>query len=471
MTVAIAIDRPEARERTRWRTPKPASGALRHPSLADIAHIPGKRGLPFLGVMPEVVLDPLGFSQRMVARHGPVYRFHALGKWHLHFVGAEANELILFDEQGIFSAEAGWGPLIAPLFPGALLVKDGAEHRSGRRLLGEAFKQAELSGYQRIFKHDIERRIDSWIRRPAIDPYLESRELTFHIAASTFLGVPLEEEAHVAIRSFAAMMGGLLTLVSNPKLSPVRQRGFVGKARLEKILTRLVAEKRAAPGSDFLSRIALLEDERGRLPVQEICDTFLFLMSAAHDTMASAITSLTYYLARYPEWRAELRREIEEAGIEDSLEAATAKLPVQDMFYKETLRLNNPAPVIWRRAVKPFSIHGIDVPAGTMAGANLMMTHRLPDLWPDPLRFDPLRFTPEAEKARSRFAHVPFGAGVHKCLGMHFSQQQAKIYMTHLLLHAELELRDDRPPVWYHWPNCRPRKPLSVAVRPRCRGR
>ncbi|HEX8525576.1 cytochrome P450, partial [Allosphingosinicella sp.] len=445
-------------------------GALRHPRLADIAHIPGKRGLPLIGVMPEVILDPLAFSQRMVAKHGLVYRFHALGKWHLHFVGAEANERILFDEQGIFSAEAGWGPLIAPLFPGALLVKDGAEHRSRRRLLGEAFKQAELSGYQRIFARDIDRRVESWSDR-TIDPYVEARALTFHIAASTFLGVPLEEEANVAIRSFAAMMGGLLTLVSNPRLSIVRRRGFAGKARLERILTRLIEEKRAAPGSDFLSRIALLEDERGLLPVQEINDSFIFLLSAAHDTMASAITSLTYFLAAHPRWAAELRSEIEEAGIGDPLEAATARLPLQDMFYKETLRLNNPAPVIWRRAVKPFSIHGYDIPAGTMTGTNLMMTHRLPDLWPDPLRFDPLRFEPEAEKARSRFAHVPFGAGVHKCLGMHFSQQQARIYMTHLLLNADLELADRRPPVWYHWPNCRPKRSLSVGVRPRYPGR
>jgi cytochrome P450 len=460
----------ETRQRTRWRTPEPEAGALRHPTLAEIRHVPGKRGLPLIGVMPEVILDPLAFSDRMVAKHGPVYRFHALGKWHLHFVGAEANERILFDEHGIFSAEAGWGPLIAPLFPGALLVKDGAEHRSRRRLLGEAFKQAELSGYQRIFARDIERRVESWQGR-TIDPYVEARALTFHIAASTFLGVPLEEEAHVAIHSFAAMMGGLLTLVSNPKLSLVRRRGFAGKARLEKILSRLIEEKRASPGSDFLSRIALLEDEDGLLPVQAIADSFIFLLSAAHDTMASAITSLTYYLASHPGWAAAMREELAAAGIDDFREAATATLPLLDMFYKETLRLNNPAPVIWRRAVKDFSIHGLDIPAGTMTGCNLMMTHRLDGLWHDPLRFDPLRFTPEAESRRSRFAYVPFGAGVHKCLGMHFSQQQSKMFLAHLLLHAELECRDRRPPSWYHWPNCRPRRSLSVAVRPRCRGK
>jgi len=167
----------------RWSSP--GAETLRHPRLADIAHIPGKRGLPVVGVMPEVILDPLAFSERMTRRYGPVYRFHALGKWHLHLTGPEANEMLLFDPDSIFSAEGGWGPLVGPLFPGALLVRDGAEHRSGRRMLGEAFRQAELGGYQRIFAGDIDARVGAWAGRE-VDPYAEAKALTFRIAASTF---------------------------------------------------------------------------------------------------------------------------------------------------------------------------------------------------------------------------------------------------------------------------------------------
>jgi cytochrome P450 len=105
-----------------------------------------------------------------------------------------------------------------------------------------------------------------------------------------------------------------------------------------------------------------------------------------------------------------------------------------------------------------------------MVGANLMMSHRLPDLWPDPERFDPRRFTAEAEKARGRFAFIPFGAGVHKCIGMHFAQQQARIFAAMLLRASDLGLADDRPVRWYQWPNARPKTPFHVTLDRRCRG-
>jgi cytochrome P450 len=455
---------PPIAEKTRWQPLAREIGRLHHPTSAEIAHIPGKRGLPLVGIMPEALIDPLGFSQRMVANYGPIYRFHAFGQWHVHLTGPEANELVLFDESGIFSAKEGWGQLIEPLFPGALLIKDGPEHRVDRRLMGEAFKQAQLTGYQEIFAHDIKGSVESWVGR-RIAPYPEIRKLTFRIAASTFLGVPLDREARLAIRSLGLMIRSLLALGKSPMPSLARTRGHFAKARLELILRRLIAEKRERPGTDFLSRMANLRDEDGKLLAPaRICDSFTFLLSAAHDTLASSLTSLIYYLAAHPEWTAILRDELDESGIADPTDTATASLPAIDMFYKETLRLNGPAPVVWRRAVRDFSIYGHCVPAGTMCGANLMMAHRLPSLWADPSRFDPTRFSPEAERARSRFAYIPFGAGVHKCLGMHFAQQQARIFVAFLLQSVDLRLSGTRPVRWYQWPNCRPRGPFHLDV-------
>ncbi len=452
------------RETRRWQAVIDGPVPLRHPSGAALAHLPGRRGLPLIGVMPEILKDPLGFSRRMTAQHGRVYRFHAFGHWHLHVTGPEANETVLFDEAGLFSAREGWGQLIEPLFPGALLIKDGPEHRADRRLMGEAFKQAELSGYQEIFVRDIALSLDGWTGG-TIDTYAEIRKLTFRIAASTFLGVPLDEEAEVAIALLQNMIASLLAMVKSPVPSLVRMKGRIARQRLELILGRLIAEKRAAPGEDFLSRVAQLRDENGALlPVARICESFAFLLSAAHDTLASSLTSLTYQLAANPGWADALRLELDSVGIGDPLEAARAPLPLMDMVYKEALRLNGPAPVVWRRAARPFTVEGLRIPEGMMVGANLMMSHRLPDLWPNPEAFDPTRFTAEAEQARGRFAFIPFGAGVHKCLGMHFARQQARIFAAMLLRTADLRLASDAPVLWYQWPNARPRTPFRLAL-------
>jgi cytochrome P450 len=453
---------------TRWRIDDDVFEKTGKPGRRELSHIPGKRGLPFFGILPEAVMDPLAFAERLYAKHGPVYRFYALGSWNVQIVGPEANELVLFDKTSTFSAHGGWGPVIEPFFPGALLIQDGERHRANRRLLGEAFKQQKLAGYQRIFDRDIDQAIQSWSGR-TFDVYDEVKRLTLRIAASTFLGIDMDAAADKALRSFSDMMGALLAINQNKWLSPVAYRGFKGKAHLERYILDLVAQKRTAPGDDMLSRVCQVGEEEGDpLTDEEIYDSIIFLLAAAHDTLASAFTSAIYFLAKHRDWAERLRQEVEEAGIVDPVDAGTANLPLLDMFFKEVMRLNPPAPIVWRRAVRPFSIYGYDIPAGTITGINPLLVHRDAKVWDDPLAFDPLRFTPEAEARRHKHAFVPFGSGVHKCLGLHFAQQQARIFLARLLTSADIEVhsRDVR---WYHWPNCRPRGQMlgTATARPR----
>jgi len=450
----------------RWL--RPAADGLRHPRARDLAAVGGRRGLPLVGVMPQVVRDPMRFFERMAARHGPVYRFRAFGTWHVHLVGPEANQLLLFDEANLFSAEQGWGPLMAPLFPGALLIRDGEAHRRHRRLLGGAFRAGELEGYRAIFARDVAARCQGWTGRE-IDVFAEARRLTLDIAASTFLGLSLRAETDQALGWFAQLANGLTAISGDPRLSPTRARALRAKARLEALVAALVERRRGGEGADFLSRLANLRDDTGEpVPTPDLRDAILFLLAAAHETTSSALTSIVHYLAAHPDWAERLRAEALAAGLDSPAEAGTAALPLQDMFCKEALRLNPPSPIVWRRALRDFTFAGRRIPAGTMTGANLMLSHRIESVWPDPSRFDPLRFAPAAERARHRFAFAPFGAGIHKCLGLHFSQQQAKTLLTHLLLHADLRPADPRPPRWYHWPSCRPRGALRVSVRRRC---
>jgi cytochrome P450 len=420
--------------------------------------------------MPEILLDPLAFSQRMVARHGPLFKFHAMGRWHVHAVGAAAHELVLFDKDGNFSAAEGWGPLVAPLLPSSLLTKDGERHRRSRRLLGEAFRQNAMSGYRDIFCETIEQRVSRWHGR-VIDPFAEARLLSFEIAASTFLGLSLDGEAGAALRCFGRVVGGLVSLSYDPRLSLARARGLRAKAKLEAMLAHLVQRKRVAPRADFLSRISLLRTEDDTLlPADEVADIFIALLVAAHDTMSSMLTSCLYFLASEAGWAERLRRELHSKGVERTCQAAEADLPLLDMFCKEAIRLNPPGPVIWRRALRDVILYGRRVPAGTMTGINIMMSHRLEAIWPDAAHFDPLRFSEEMERCRSRFDYVPFGAGIHKCLGMHFAQRQARALVVELLLSAELRAPGPRPR-WYAWPSARPRGRLRVEVYPRCRDR
>ncbi|HEV2747194.1 MAG TPA: cytochrome P450 [Allosphingosinicella sp.] len=441
----------------RWTFERADVDGLPRTTGSDVAHIPGKLGLPFVGIVPEALIDPLRFAERMYERYGPVYRFYGRGNWNVQLIGAEANELVLFDKAGSFSAYGGWGPLVEPFFPGALLVKDGQDHRASRRILGEAFRQDRLSGYQRIFAADIDQAVTGWESGP-VDVYEQVKQLTLRIAASTFLGLPLDRGGGAAVRLYSHMMGALLAVVRSPWLSPVAARGFWSKARLEALMAELIQQKRACLEDDIFSRVCQLTDENGRLlSDREIVDAMIFLLAAAHDTLASAFTSVVVFLATEPRWAEWLREELATVELAEPAEAAMAPLPRQDMFFKEAIRLNAPAPIVWRRTVRDVDIYGYRIPAGTITGVNPLLTHRIPSLWERPKEFDPLRFSPEAEAARHKFAFVPFGGGIHKCLGLHFSMQQARIFMTRLLRCRSIEIETRAGVSWYNWPNCRPR--------------
>src|SRR3990167_5178439 len=103
-------------------------------------HIPGDDGWPVLGTTLKQLADPMGFQKRMVEAYGPVFRTRSFGRRGVNLIGADANELVLFDRDKLFSNEQGWGPVLNLLFPRGLMLMDFEAHRIDRRALSVAFK-------------------------------------------------------------------------------------------------------------------------------------------------------------------------------------------------------------------------------------------------------------------------------------------------------------------------------------------
>jgi cytochrome P450 len=138
---------------------------------------------------------------------------------------------------------------------------------------------------------------------------------------------------------------------------------------------------------------------------------------------------------------------------------------LSEMAFKEALRLKPPVPSMPRRAIRDFSFKGYAIPAGTMIGVNPLFTHHMPDIWPEPEKFDPMRFTDEAQRGRHRFAWVPYGGGAHMCLGLHFAQMQAKCFARHFLQNLSVSLEPGYKPDWQMWPIPKPRDGLRVVLK------
>ena len=231
-------------------------------------------------------------------------------------------------------------------------------------------------------------------------------------------------------------------MIRKPLPGTAMARGVKGRKRIVAYFSEQIPIRRAKGGGDDLfSQLCHATHEDGALlSTQDIVDHMSFLMMAAHDTLTSSLTSFVGELAAHPEWQQKLRDEVSGLGIAtdaptsfDNLEA----MQLTEMAFKEALRLKPPVPSMPRRAIRDFTFKGYAIPAGTMVGINPLFTHHMPEIWPEPEKFDPLRFTDEAQRNRHRFAWVPFGGGAHMCLGLHFAYMQAKCFARHFLQNLE----------------------------------
>ncbi|RYD48746.1 MAG: cytochrome P450 [Sphingomonadales bacterium] len=434
---------------------------------AAIAHIPGDGGPPVIGNTFKMLADPHVFADDMIAKYGKIYRNRAFGGWAVMLVGPEANELVLFDREKIFSSEQGWGPLLDRLFPRGLMLLDFDKHRADRRALSIAFKPEPMRHYMGALNRGIAERVTAWGSGP-MQFYPAIKELSLDLAADSFLGLPWGPEAAKINRAFVDMVAASVTPVRHALPFTPMKRGVDGRAFLIDFFTKEVAKRRAGEGvgQDMFSQFATATNDAGELlPVDEVVDHMIFLMMAAHDTITSSASSLVYYLARNPQWQEKLRDEVlAVTGGRDLNYEDMGKLELTEMAFKEALRLIPPVPSLPRRALKDFTFAGYHIPAGTGVGINVHWTHHSAEYWPEPARFDPMRFTREAEKARHKYAWVPFGGGAHMCLGLHFAYMQVKVLMTQLLSRYRIELAEGANDSWQPWPIPKPRDGLRVEL-------
>ena len=433
-------------------------------------HIPGEDGWPIIGTTLELLADPIGYGIKMRAKYGNVFRNNGFGRRGVTLIGAEANELILFDRDKLFSSEQGWGPVLHLLFPRGLMLIDFDHHRMDRRALSIAFKPGPMRHYADALNRGIAARTEQW-RGQEMLFYPAIKQLTLDLAADSFMGLPLGPEADKINKAFVDMVAASIGVVRKPLPFTAMGRGVAGRKFLVEWFTAETLRRRSeGGGQDMFSQFATATHEDGALmPVDQVVDHMIFLMMAAHDTITSSASSLVWLLAKNPEWQGKLRAEIlavtggpgRPVAYED-----LGKLELTEMAFKEALRLIPPVPSLPRRALRDFTFQGWHIPAGSGVGISTTSVHMMEEHWPDPTKFDPLRFTPEASAARHKYAWVPFGGGAHMCLGLHFAYMQIKLLMAHLLTRYQIELEPGYEPEWQPWPIPKPKDGLKVTFRP-----
>lgn len=179
--------------------------------------------------------------------------------------------------------------------------------------------------------------------------------------------------------------------------------------------------------------------ELDKLSNDEIISQALIFLIAGYETTASSLAFACHVLATNPDVQKKLIQEIDsKCPSEDDLNYETIiNLPYLDMVISETLRLYPPAFFITRQTKCDINLHNICIPNNVMIVFPIYAVHHNPELWPEPEKFIPERFTPEEKAKRHPYSYIPFGGGPRMCIGMKLALLEVKLALAKLLHHVE----------------------------------
>ncbi|MDL5154430.1 cytochrome P450 [Actinomycetospora termitidis] len=414
------------------------------PPGSDLRAVPGDPGAPFVGRSLEFASDMLGFARQRYEQYGPVSWSGAFGRRMVAVLGPDAIGQVLVNKDKYFGNADGWGFFIGPFFRRGVMLLDFEEHRTHRRILQEAFTKARLGEYLDVMTPRISRSLDDWTTGDGVRIYERIKQMTLDIGTEVFVGDELGPRADRVNRAFVDTVHAGVAVVRAPVPGGSWKRGLDGRTVLEDYFTAQIPAKRAGEGRDMFSVLCRARSDEGEtFSDDDVVNHMIFLLMAAHDTSTITLSMMSYLLAKNPEWQEKLREESFALGETGSM-ADLDSLVSLDLAMRETLRMYAPVGQLARITVRDADLQGFHIPAGTLMSLGIHASQRMEPWWDRPDEFDPDRFAPErAEDKSHRFAWMPFGGGVHKCIGLHFGGMEVKAIMHAMLRRFRWSVPDD----------------------------
>ncbi|MEV6953831.1 cytochrome P450 [Streptomyces sp. NPDC051183] len=318
-----------------------------------------------------------------------------------------------------------------------LLIGDGVLAATGeawqrqRRLLQTQFTGRGMRRYEQRITGAARTTAARWAgyarTGQVLDVGEEMRRFALDAIWRSLTGHPLDPATERELAALPTVVAALPSLPADGTAA----RGAVAAelARIDAVAGLAIAAARGGEaGPDGPGLLHVLIEAAGTRPEYTdrlIRDELVTLMVAGHETTATTLTWLHLLLDRNPQ----AREQALAAGAEGSPERRQA---VQALVH-ETLRFYPSAWILPRCAAQDDNLAGYDVEAGTDVLVCPYLTHRDPELWADPGRFDPRRFTTPGGRPGHPGSYLPFGIGPRACLGLQFALRETTVLLEHLL--------------------------------------
>ena len=314
----------------------------------------------------------------------------------------------------------------------AIDALDGPDHTRFRRLLTAAFHGDALRGYEQAIVAITERQVAGW---PVDEPvrFVDlGRVLAREVIAAVVFGVTEPARNARLQRALDRLDQALNSLeLAGRFAAAILLRGrWAPFPRMDAIHNEIaavtlqeIAERRSSPQVervDCLDHFLRRDPEAdGALSDDEIVSAMRVLVIAGWATTANTLAWIAERLARHP---AVLARCHEDAHEE------TGRYLVATV--QETLRMRPPVPVTLRYVARDFDLNGLLLRKGTLIAADIERMHYRPDIYPDARAFRPERFL---EERPGTYTWIPFGGGIHRCIGAGFALTEARLILQTIL--------------------------------------
>jgi cytochrome P450 len=339
-----------------------------------------------------------------------------------------------------------------------LLTSEGAVHLRQRRLMQPAFHRDRIAGYGDLMAGYADRMRNGWTDGATLDIARDMNRLTLSIVGKTLFDVDVESQAAAVGEALTAVMdsfwmmllpfAGVLERLPVPTL----RRARLARGRLDAIIYRMIADRRASgrDHGDLLSMLLAAQDEEDGVGMtdQQVRDESMTIFLAGHETTANALTWTWYLLSGAPDVEATLHAEVDQV-LQGRLPTMRdlASLPCVERVVTESMRLYPPAWIIGRRALNDYPLGDYVAPARSILVMSPYVMQRDPRFYADPERFDPDRWTPAFRTALPKFAYFPFGGGPRQCIGESFAMMELSLLVATIAQQWRLRLVPGHPVV------------------------
>ncbi|WP_205878438.1 cytochrome P450 [Mycobacterium camsae] len=387
-------------------------------------------------------------------RRGPMVNAGIGRRGFVYLLGPEANRFV-FANADAFSWRETFEDLVPIDGPTALIVSDGEDHRRRRSVVAPGLRHRQIQDYIQTMVDTVDSMIDGWRPGQRLDIYQEFRSAVRRSTAESLFGSRMAAHSDL----LGEQMQPLLDLTHHlPQVTRLQQlvnspgwrRAMAARSRLDAFMDAEIADARAHPRPDDRMLTTLLHgrsDEGQTLQDNEIRDQIVSLIAAGYETTSAALAWATHTLLTWPgAWdtaAAEVSRVL--GGAAPTATDLTALTYLNGVVH-ETLRLYPPGVISARRVMRELQFDGRRIPTGRMIIFSAYVTHRIPELWPQPTEFRPQRWDPAAPGYDKPAPHeyIPFSGGLHRCIGSVMAITEMTVMLARLVARTDLRLPAQR---------------------------